>query len=139
MTREREKMKGYRPRGPETSEGLKIPNVTSSIIVDTPKEHQEHYEKDTEIEILEERLRHLLSSKLIREYDAKDNKGNYKKDINELDKIDCRNYESIIAINYYLMGKLSVMKEQMMLYEQLGYLKAKNEFLNQKNNKPIFF
>lgn len=60
MTREREKMKGYRPRGPETSEGLKIPNVTSSIIVDTPKEHQEHYEKDTEIEILEVLCFHLL-------------------------------------------------------------------------------
>lgn len=130
------KMKGYRPRGPETSEDLKTPDVTSNIRAITPKEHQE---KDTEIEILEKRLRHLLSSDLIREYDAKDNKGNYKKDINELDRIDYRNYEDLIASQYYVMGKLSVMKEQMMLYEQLGYLKAKNEFLNQKNNKPIFF
>ena len=39
-----------------------------------------------EIEILEKRLRHLLQSKTIREYDEKNFHGNYKKDIKKLDE-----------------------------------------------------
>lgn len=109
----------------------------------------------SEFKILQERIRHLFQSKTIREYDEKDGKGRYKKDIKELDKIIEKSnlenesngtkwipmihteniekviipkeeYIDIIASKNFLKGQLSVIEKEKMLYEQLGYLKGKN-------------
>lgn len=104
-------------------------------------------------ESMRKRFKHLMQSKFISKYDEYDfKKGNYKYDIEEVDKImkneiniteqkpmilvDAEKYENLIASKYYTMGKLSEIEKQLLLQEQIGFLKAENRILrNRKEQK----
>lgn len=55
------------------------------IVIDSKNEVIELHIKDNQV--LYDRLSYLLTSKTIQDYDAKDGKGQYLKDIKELDKV----------------------------------------------------
>lgn len=100
------------------------------IVIDSKNEVIELHIKDNQV--LYDRLSYLLTSKTIQDYDAKDGKGQYLKDIKELDKvmdklkkkeyitgeteelkvdnseivITKKEYKKLIAKQYYLLGKL---------------------------------
>lgn len=97
-------------------------------------------------ESIRKRFMHLMQSKFISKYDEYDLKnGNYKYDIEEVDKImkneiniikqkpmilvDVEKYENLIASKHYAMGKLSEIENQLLLQEQIGFLKAENRIL----------
>lgn len=100
------------------------------ILIESYKEERQLHIKENNI--LFDRLSYLFNSDTIKKYDEKDGKGKYVRNIKELDEgLEEKNYfnkyiekEKEISFN---QGIINQLKKDMMLYEQIGYLKGKNK------------
>lgn len=102
------------------------------ILIEAKDEERKMHIQDNSM--LYDRLSHLLMSDTIKKYDAKDGKGNYVRDISKLDEILKENEDNIIEKyiekekeNSFNQGVINQLQKDMMLYEQIGYLKGKHK------------
>lgn len=102
------------------------------ILIEAKDEERKMHIQDNNM--LYDRLSHLLMSDTIKKYDEKDGKGNYVRDISKLDEILKENEENFFEKyiekekeNSFNQGVIYQLQKDMMLYEQIGYLKGKNK------------
>lgn len=111
--------------------GEPIENLIEQLLILIEAKDEERKMQIHDNNILYDRLSHLLMSDTIKKYDAKDGKGKYIRNIRELDESFkeenyFKKYIEKEKENSFNQGIINQLLKDMMLYEQIGYLKGKN-------------